>query len=252
MTQPPSSSGRHRVTLRRSPVLWAEIGRMVRRPSHRGLVKTAGCLLAAVGVVSAWSAPVASPALALGDTPRVSHTTTSVTAPAAAVAQPESFGEIGFSAEAKPKPKPKPKPKTSSTDTKSSTTDDLLGDRGQDSVSRGGIRTSGLRNELGLTQNGLVVLNAIRDNFPQVSSFGGFRAGDMDHGTGTAVDAMMPSRATGDQVASYVIANASRLNVKYVIWYQRIWYPSSGTWKSMSDRGGITQNHMDHVHVSVN
>lgn len=251
MTQPPTSSGRHRVQLRRSPALRAELTAMVRRPSHRGLVKTAGCLLAAVGFVSAWSAPIASPALALVDSPREAASTTTVTAPAAAVAQPETFGQIGFSAVAKPKPKPKAKPKAAATK-KDTSAAGALADRTQDSVSRGGIRRSGLRNELGLTPNGLVVLNAIRDNFPQVTSFGGFRAGDMDHGTGTAVDAMVPSRATGDQVASYVIANASQLNVKYIIWYQRIWYPSTGTWKYMSDRGSVTQNHMDHVHVSVN
>jgi hypothetical protein len=63
---------------------------------------------------------------------------------------------------------------------------------------------------------------------------------------------MVPSRSAGDAVAAYVMAHAAELNVKYIIWYQRIWYPSSGTWKPMADRGGITANHMDHVHVSVN
>jgi hypothetical protein len=39
--------------------------------------------------------------------------------------------------------------------------------------------------------------------------------------------------------------------VKYIIWRQRIWYPSSGTWRGMADRGSATANHYDHVHVSV-
>jgi hypothetical protein len=38
----------------------------------------------------------------------------------------------------------------------------------------------------------------------------------------------------------------------YVIWEQKIWdsrNPGAG-WKPMADRGSITQNHYDHVHIS--
>jgi len=38
--------------------------------------------------------------------------------------------------------------------------------------------------------------------------------------------------------------------VKYIIWRQRIWFPG-GSWKAMADRGGVTANHYDHVHISV-
>jgi hypothetical protein len=89
---------------------------------------------------------------------------------------------------------------------------------------------------------------------------GCFRPGDpQDHGTGRACDFMestggqVPAAdrmAHGDQVAAYTIANAARLGVKYVIWRQRIWNPG-GAWRPMGDRGSITQNHYDHVHVSV-
>jgi hypothetical protein len=147
------------------------------------------------------------------------------------------FGVIGFTAQARPKPS---RPAAAAPRT----------DRQQRTASRG-IRRTGLPSELGLTQRGLVVLNAIRDHFPQIHSFGGFRAGDLDHGSGNAVDTMISSRSQGDAVASYVIAHASELNVKYVIWRQRIWMPSTGAWKYMSDRGSPTANHMDHVHVSV-
>ena len=54
----------------------------------------------------------------------------------------------------------------------------------------------------------------------------------------------------GDQVASWLQANAGQLNIKYIIWKQRIWMPG-GSWKPMEDRGDPTQNHLDHVHVSV-
>ncbi|MCZ2829001.1 LysM domain-containing protein [Modestobacter sp. VKM Ac-2986] len=56
--------------------------------------------------------------------------------------------------------------------------------------------------------------------------------------------------AKGDAVAQYVIDNAARFRVDYVIWQQRIYLPSSGTWRAMADRGSPTANHMDHPHVS--
>ncbi len=52
----------------------------------------------------------------------------------------------------------------------------------------------------------------------------------------------------GDAVAAYAIANKAPSGITYVIWRQRI---DTGTgWKPMEDRGGITPNHFDHVHVS--
>jgi len=244
MPSPTPASGRHRApAVRRAR---SHLVPRLRRPGHRALLKTTGGLVAAVGVVSAWTGPVsAMPGFDLADA-TTSPAAATVKAPRTALAAP-SWGQIGFEATARPKPKPKPKPKPAA----AAKADRLTADRTETAASRG-IRRSGLRGELGLTQNGLVVLNAIRDNFPQVTSYGGFRPGDMDHGTGSAVDAMVSSRGTGDAVAAYVMDHAAELNVKYIIWYQRIWYPSSGTWKPMEDRGGFTANHMDHVHVSVN
>jgi hypothetical protein len=38
----------------------------------------------------------------------------------------------------------------------------------------------------------------------------------------------------------------------YIIWKQRYYdIRSGGGWDMMSDRGGVTANHYDHVHVSV-
>lgn len=76
-----------------------------------------------------------------------------------------------------------------------------------------------------------------------------------DHPTGHAVDFMVfTDRATGDALAAYVLANGSRLGVTYVIWYQRIWDLARGdkAWRAMSNRGGTTANHKDHVHVTFN
>jgi hypothetical protein len=81
-----------------------------------------------------------------------------------------------------------------------------------------------------------------------------------DHGDGRACDFMestggrMPSAGAlrhGDQVAAYAVANARRLGISYVIWRQRIWNVRGGGWRPMEDRGSITQNHYDHVHISV-
>ena len=68
---------------------------------------------------------------------------------------------------------------------------------------------------------------------------------------GRAADFMVyRDRAKGDAVAQYVIDNAARFRVEYVIWRQRIYMVSSGTWRAMADRGSPTANHMDHPHVA--
>lgn len=93
-----------------------------------------------------------------------------------------------------------------------------------------------------------------------ITSFSGYRPGDpQDHGKGLAIDFMVPvSSALGDQVADYAIANMGARNISYIIWKQRFYspYPSiygpAYTWNPMPDRGSVTENHYDHVHVSFN
>jgi hypothetical protein len=58
--------------------------------------------------------------------------------------------------------------------------------------------------------------------------------------------------AKGDAVAQFVIDNAARFHVEYVIWQQRIFMIGGSGWTAMEDRGSPTANHMDHVHVSFN
>ena len=68
---------------------------------------------------------------------------------------------------------------------------------------------------------------------------------------GRAADFMVyTDRATGDALAQYTIDNAARFGVEYVIWQQRIYIVSSGSWQAMDDRGSPTANHMDHPHVA--
>ncbi len=73
------------------------------------------------------------------------------------------------------------------------------------------------------------------------------RAGMSDHPSGRAVDFMV-DRATGDRLAACALNNRAALGVSYVIWRQRINFGSG--WQPMEDRGGVTANHYDHVHVS--
>ncbi len=114
----------------------------------------------------------------------------------------------------------------------------------------------------GLSANAVKVIQAINGDFPQITSIGGLRSGSdaQDHGTGHAVDLMIPGystaegKALGDEIAAYLQEHAEELGVTYVIWSQHIWsvQRSSEGWRAMSDRGGVTANHYDHVHVSVN
>jgi hypothetical protein len=104
------------------------------------------------------------------------------------------------------------------------------------------------------------VLNAIRAEFPQITSIGGVRADALpDHPSGLALDFMINDYTTadgqdlGDEVAAYVKAHADELGVSYVIWNQEIWNVRRDAegWRAMADRGSDSANHRNHVHVTV-
>jgi hypothetical protein len=64
-------------------------------------------------------------------------------------------------------------------------------------------------------------------------------------------DATGADRTYGNRLADFFIGNSGGLGVLYVIWYRRIWLPSSG-WKSYSGAGGDpSSDHSNHVHLSV-
>ena len=113
----------------------------------------------------------------------------------------------------------------------------------------------------GLTDHAKKMKVALAKKFG-ITSFSMFRAGDDDgtghgHGTGMSVDFMVPvGSAQGDQLAEYLTKNMNELGVYYIIWKQRYYMPQfniygpANTWNLMPDRGGVTANHYDHVHVS--
>ena len=93
-----------------------------------------------------------------------------------------------------------------------------------------------------------------------ITSFSGYRPGDSgDHGKGLAIDFMVPvNSALGDQIAEYAVQNMASRGINYIIWKQRFYAPYDSkygpayTWNPMPDRGSVTENHYDHVHVSMN
>ncbi|GAB2935237.1 hypothetical protein ACFMQL_06975 [Nonomuraea fastidiosa] len=114
----------------------------------------------------------------------------------------------------------------------------------------------------GLTPRMVAVRAEIMANFPMKYGVGCLRPGDPgEHGKGRACDFMMSrggtmatgaDEAIGDALANWLIKNGARIGVMYIIWKQRYYdIRSGGGWDPMSDRGGVTANHYDHVHVSV-
>ena len=93
-----------------------------------------------------------------------------------------------------------------------------------------------------------------------LTDIGGYREGDpQDHGQGLAVDVMVPvGSEVGNQVAQYAVDNISNAGISYIIYRQQFYAPvdniygPANTWNQMPDRGSVTENHYDHVHVSFN
>ena len=103
------------------------------------------------------------------------------------------------------------------------------------------------------------VARAVAERFPEIETIGGWREYDErsdDHPSGRAVDVMIPNwessdgRKLGDEIKDYVYGNRDFFNVEYMIWRQQ-YIPAEGTPNQMEDRGDPTQNHYDHVHITV-
>lgn len=102
----------------------------------------------------------------------------------------------------------------------------------------------------GVAAHVAVVGNHLQARFPLGRILGvGSRADNptSDHPRGLALD-LFATRTAGDDLAAYVLDRRAELGVTYVIWRQRINYGNG--WEPMTDRGGITANHYDHVHLS--
>lgn len=140
--------------------------------------------------------------------------------------------------EPKPEPKPEPPPET------------LMDCPAHDVIPEAGLSSDASR-----------VARCVKEEFPQLETIGGVgeRSGDSDHPSGNALDFMIPGwdtedgKVLGTALRDWVKAHAGCFGVTYIIWRQQIWSVEQADegWRSMEDRGSATQNHYDHVHVSV-
>ncbi|MEV4357819.1 hypothetical protein [Nonomuraea sp. NPDC049625] len=107
-----------------------------------------------------------------------------------------------------------------------------------------------------------LVKQLVQERFGVPNGIGCYRAiqDGGEHPLGRACDFMlsrggaMPSGAEvarGNEIAEWAIKNSKRLGIMYIIYRQRIWHARTGSWRTMSDRGGTTANHYDHPHISV-
>ena len=99
---------------------------------------------------------------------------------------------------------------------------------------------------------------------PGVSSIGGYncrvnsanRSQTSVHGVGRALDIMIPTvggranAAVGDPIANWLVRNAERLGVQYLIWNRTKWNGSRSGVKH--GRYGGPSPHTDHIHVELN
>lgn len=129
----------------------------------------------------------------------------------------------------------------------------------------GACPPSGSPAERGLQPSALRALRCVRKAFPWLSSMGGVgdRPNTSDHPAGRAVDFMIPNwnttdgNARGWQLAHWLQANAATLNVKYLIYDDKVWraYRPDAGWTPYTHPKGPTSNptlrHLDHVHLSV-
>ncbi|MFF4992249.1 coiled-coil domain-containing protein [Streptosporangium saharense] len=111
-----------------------------------------------------------------------------------------------------------------------------------------------------ITDRTRIMREAVERAFKLPHEVGCYRAENDggEHPLGRACDFMMSTGGSvptaenvklGDEIAAWALENKSRLGVKYVIWRQRI--NTGSGWRAMSDRGGVTANHYDHVHISM-
>ncbi|MBO2456326.1 lytic transglycosylase domain-containing protein [Actinomadura violacea] len=116
-----------------------------------------------------------------------------------------------------------------------------------------------------ITKRMACVRDQIKTKFTVPRGIGCYRAdggipGGGEHPLGRACDFMISSGSPnadevklGYSIANWAKANASRLGIDYIIYRQHIWNPTRARegWRLMPDRGGLTANHYDHVHISV-
>lgn len=130
------------------------------------------------------------------------------------------------------------------------TADYLVAEKPETGPSLGGVCANGSSIDAGRASL-YKVHDVVCANWPEITSYGTWRS-DGEHGQGRAIDIMV-SGATGWEIANFLRANYAALGIEYIIYSQQMWSVerSGEGWRGMSDRGSVTANHYDHVHVTV-
>ena len=105
----------------------------------------------------------------------------------------------------------------------------------------------------GYTPRAQWLKDKISQEFPEIQC-NTYKTADSksDHSTGNALDCWGPD-SERQKVSEWAKANAGSLEVLYVIHHQKIYTiaRSSEGWRLMKKRATPTDNHMDHVHISM-
>lgn len=104
----------------------------------------------------------------------------------------------------------------------------------------------------------------LKSKFSQVSSYGGYSCRQNTanssktsvHGTGRAIDVFIPldgkqaDNTKGDAVANWLVQNAEKIGVQYIIWDRTSWNASRKAGSKVAGYGGPHPHH-DHIHVEL-
>jgi hypothetical protein len=119
-----------------------------------------------------------------------------------------------------------------------------------------GLLPPGKASEKGLQKYTVLINRAVSEAFPEIKEIGGWRQDSMHwHPDGLALDIMIPNAtspqgvALGDRILNFLMTNKERLGVDHAIWRQNL-YDGDGAPQHMENRGSLTANHFDHVHVA--
>jgi hypothetical protein len=101
----------------------------------------------------------------------------------------------------------------------------------------------------------IYIYRSVCELFPEINSFGGWRAGGLPfHKNGRALDMMLTTHVESElgwRITKYLIAHYREFDIDHIIFEQHIWTPSNQHWRKMADRGSLNANHFNHVHVAI-
>lgn len=112
-------------------------------------------------------------------------------------------------------------------------------------------------NEKGAQRQTIQVGRLVHAQFPELGNEGNTYREDPypDHPSGQAVDLMLPgdysspeNKAKGYEAAEWVLQNAEKLGVDYIIWDNQMLYPG-GRREPYGSNGSDTDKHLDHLHI---